>query len=319
MEAFCLTLPQILFGSAELSFHLYEDFDWDADISEVIDTLEGNEKIIYEALLKRGASFMQRLSGLIEGASPYDNLIDMTEKGLVCADNFLPVRQWLNKENMKKGTVKQRVTARSKALTTGRWELSRPLAPLTIEQQLERTFDRAIILCRETSQGLPWGKALETLRVWEYTGRVRRGYFIEGLSGIQFIRDKDFAATMQELEQPRDEIIWLSAVDPAQPWGKCLQHLLDRSFLNIPGTVVALRAGMPVAVFERQGKVLRVFDDTALHEVMSSFVHDYNRRRLFPMVNRLMVKQYPKEAVAVLTKAGFIREFQDYMLYRGIM
>ncbi|MHB8129493.1 MAG: DEAD/DEAH box helicase, partial [Mobilitalea sp.] len=301
-----------------LSFQLYEDIDWEADMSVILDMLEGNDMIIYEALLKRGASFMQRLSGLIEGASPYDTLIELTEKGLVCADNFLPVRHWLNKENIKKGTVKQRVTARSKALTTGRWELSRPLFPHTMEQILERNFDRSVILCRETVQGLPWTKALETLRVWEYTGRVRRGYFIEGLSGIQFIRDKDFIGTMQELDHPQEDIIWLTAVDPAQPWGKCLTHLQDRSFLNIPGTVVALRAGIPIAVFERQGKVLRVFDNTSsLPEVLKEFAYNYNKRRLFSTHNRLVVKEYPQEAVDALIRAGFIREFQDYVFYRG--
>lgn len=43
------------------------------------------------------AEVVQRLSGLIEGDSPYDTLIDLTEKGLVCADSFLPIRQWINK------------------------------------------------------------------------------------------------------------------------------------------------------------------------------------------------------------------------------
>jgi len=300
-----------------LSFHQYEDINWDADMSEVSDTLEGNEKIVYEALLKRGASFMQRLSELIEGESPYDTLIGMAEKGLVCADSFLPVRQWLNKENLQKTTVRQRVTARSKALTTGRWELSRPLKELTIEKLLERSFDRSLILCRETVQNLSWSKALETLRVWEYTGRVRRGYFIEGLSGIQFIREKDFAGTMQQLEQPSDEIIWLSAVDPAQPWGKCLPHKQERSFMNIPGTAVALRGGIPVAVLERQGKILRVFDAEAFPNVISIFAQDYHRRRLFPSLNRLIVKQYPQESADALAKVGFIREIQDYVLYRG--
>lgn len=153
--------------------------------------------------------------------------------------------------------------------------------------------------------------------MWEYTGRVRRGYFTRGLSGVQFIRDKDFAGTIQELEQPRDEIIWLSAVDPVQPWGKSLSHLQDRSFLNVPGTAVALRSGVPVAVFERQGKVLRVFEDTLLSDAMRIFVHDYASKHIFSTVNRLMVKQYPHEAIDALTSAGFLREMQDYVLYRG--
>lgn len=306
-------------GEQGLSFHRTDDIDWDADLTEILDTLEGNERIIYEALLKRGASFMQRLSGLIDGVTPYDTLMDLAEKGLVFADSFLPVRQWLNKENLKKVTTKQRVSARTKALTTGRWEIVRPLIPLTVEQLLERNFDRSVILSRETIQGLTWIKALETLRVWEYTGRARRGYFIEGLSGIQFIRDKDFTRVIQELEQPKEDIVWLSAMDPAQLWGKVLNHKADRSFMNIPGTAVALKAGVPTVLFERQGKVLRVFDYSGLNEVIGSFAGEFTKRRLFSAANRIVVKEYPKEAADALSKAGFIREFQDYVLYRKIL
>ena len=38
-----------------------------------------------------------------------------------------------------------------------------------------------------------WAQALEILRVWEYTGRIRRGYFVEGMSGAQFVRSEDYA------------------------------------------------------------------------------------------------------------------------------
>ncbi|MGB8450795.1 MAG: hypothetical protein WCD89_00545 [Anaerocolumna sp.] len=56
---------------AGVSFHLYEDINWEADLSAVQADLEGNEKIVYEELLKRGASFMQRFSSLLGGISPY--------------------------------------------------------------------------------------------------------------------------------------------------------------------------------------------------------------------------------------------------------
>jgi ATP-dependent helicase Lhr and Lhr-like helicase len=299
-----------------LSFHLYEDIDWEADMSEVGLGLDDNEKIVYEALLKRGASFMQRLSGLLGGVSPHDSLLELAEKGLLCSDSFLPVRQLLNKEKLKKASARQRVNARVMALNTGRWELSRPLIQLSIQSQLQRAFDRAFIICRETAQGIPWEIALETLRVWEYTGRVRRGYFIQGLSGVQFIREKDFTGTILALEHPGDEIIWLSAVDSAQPWGKSLAHMQGRSFLNVLGTAVALRSGVPIAVFERQGKLLRVFEVTALSDTLRIFANDYCLRRIFPMLNRVTVKQYPQEAVEALISAGFTRELQDYVLYR---
>jgi ATP-dependent Lhr-like helicase len=299
-----------------LCFHLYEDIDWEADLAASAVTLEDNEKIIYEALLKRGASFMQRLSGILCGVSPHDTLLGLSEKGILCADSFLPIRQMLNREKLKNSTAKQRVNARVSALNNGRWELLRPLIKLSVEAQLERIFDRVIVLSRETIQSIPWDSVLEILRVWEYTGRVRRGYFVEGMSGIQFIREKDFAGIMIELQQPRDEIIWLPAVDPAQLWGKCLCHMEGRGFLNVPGTVVALQSGVPVAVLERQGKVLRVFDSMALSETLQVFADAYAERRLFPTINRVIIKEYPQEAVDALMNAGFSREIQDYVLYR---
>jgi ATP-dependent Lhr-like helicase len=305
-----------LHGEEGLSFHRYEDIDWETDVLETIPSLEGNEQIIYEALYRRGASFLGRLSSLVEGEAAYDILLSLAEKGLVCADSFLPVRQWLNKEKLNKATVKQRVSARAKAASTGRWELTHPKKLITIEEQLDRCFDRVVILSRETVTGISWSQALETLRVWEYTGKVRRGYFIEGLSGVQFIRDKDFTAVMAALEQPNEEIIWLSAVDPAQQWGKSLPHRPDRSFLNVVGTAVALRAGIPVAVLERQGKQLRVFEPEYLDESLRNFALDFMRHRIFTAQNRLLVKEYPPEAAKALSAAGFKRELQDYVLYR---
>jgi ATP-dependent Lhr-like helicase len=300
----------------ELSFHLYDHINWEMDMTDRLEQLEGNERLLYETLLKRGASFMQRLNGVIEGNSPYDTLINLAEKGLVCADSFLPVRQWMNKDKIRTGSIKLRVSARSKALTTGRWEIVHSLKELPLEQQLDRMFDRSLILCRETAQGLPWLKALETLRVWEFTGQVRRGYFIEGLSGAQFIRDKDYNSVIQELENPDEEIRWLSAIDPCQPWGKCLAHHKEIAFMNIPGTVVALKSGVPVVVFERQGKVLRVFDFDTLSEALRIFSHEFTRKRLYSSMNRIVVKQYPQEAHQALIGAGFMRELQDYVLYR---
>lgn len=299
-----------------LGFHPYDDIDWDADLTEAGATLEGNAKIVFEALLSRGASFMQRLSGLLGGTSPHDTLLQLAERGIVHADSFVPVRQWMNSDRINNLPAKQRARARVMTLMAGRWELARPSKELATEQQLGRGFNRSLILCRETAKGLNWADAVKILRVWEYTGRVRRGYFIQGLSGMQYIRDRDFAGIMFEMEQPDGEIVWLSAADPAQPWGKYLAHYQDRAFMNVPGTAVALRAGVPVAVLERQGKTLRVFDSASLPDALRAFAEDYTARRMFPMVRRLTVKQYPREAADALKGAGFMQEMQDFVMYR---
>ncbi|KAI4453301.1 atp-dependent helicase lhr-related-related [Holotrichia oblita] len=296
-----------------LSFHLYEDIDWDADISD--DTqLEGDEQILFNALHKRGASFASSLSSLLSGATAHDALIALTGKGLVHADNFAPVRQLLNMEKINKTTIKQRINARVAATASGRWDLSRPLVEPQLEKLLERAFDKSIILCRETARnlGATWASALETLRIWEYTGRVRRGYFIEGLSGAQFIREKDFTSVISALENLPSEIVWLPASDHLQPWGRVLEHMPERSFINSSGSVVALNAGVPLAVFERQGQTLRIFDDNGIEEALKIFAKEYSQRRVFPTVKRLVLKQYPPEASGMLEEAGFARIAVDF-------
>ena len=107
------------------------------------------------------------------------------EKGLVCADSFLPVRQWLDPEKAKKMSVRQLAG------------ISRPP-----EARHSRPLHfRNLIACRETvaACGLSWQDALSVLRIWEYTGQARRGYFVEGLSGAQFIRGSDYQAVVRLL------------------------------------------------------------------------------------------------------------------------
>ncbi len=300
-----------------LTFYQYDLIDWDIDLSHILDSLEDNERILYDALLKRGASFMQRLTCLLDGISPYDPLLSLAEKGYIFADSFVPIRQLINKDKLNKGSVKVRVSAIAKAMTQGRWEMIRPLKALSIEDHLELLFDQVVILSKETIKGIPWSRALEVLRIWEFTGRVRRGYFIDGLSGIQFIRDKEFQAVMDELEHPITDIIWLNGIDNALLWGKSLSHYKDRSYMNIPGNFIALSKGIPVCIFEKQGKVLRSFDDSKLYEALKQFVIDFTRKRVYTALNRVVVKQYPKEAVEAIIQAGFKREMNDYVLYRS--
>jgi ATP-dependent Lhr-like helicase len=130
----------------------------------------------------------------------------------------------LSKTKIGTGTVRQRVNARVTAMTSGRWETARPLLKLDTEQLLERAFDRAVILSRETVEGLTWNSALSVLRVWEYTGRVRRGYFIEGLSGRSVHQGKGLRENHAFARASGRQDYLAAAVDPGQVWGKSLAH-----------------------------------------------------------------------------------------------
>ena len=80
--------------------------------------------------------------------------------------------------------------------------------------------------------------------------------------------------------------------------------------------MVALRRGEPVVVFEKQGKSCSVFDAEGLEEVLFLFVEEFRRGRIFAGRSRIVVKEYPEEAAYAFERCGFLREIQDYVLYR---
>lgn len=312
-------------GKGGLRFDYQEEIDWDAVPAE--NSLSEKEQLLYLTLQRRGASFMQSFNSLFGSESPYETLMSLLEKGLVYADSFVPVRQWLDREKTRKSSVRQRVNVRVKALQAGRWDVVKPLREQSgeeaIKARLERCFDRSHIVCRETAlaSGISWQEALSVLRVWEYTGQVRRGYFVRGLSGAQFIRDRDYASVIRNLAKPEKKIIWVNAADPVQCWGKILPHKEGHGFLNVPGSVVACYGGMPIAVMERQGNTLRMLDEKAddeklLEECLTIFAENYRKAKLYPDNKRIVVKKYPDFAKDALTRAGFFREMQDYVIYR---
>lgn len=299
-----------------------ERLDWDREPEavrgEVLEALSEQERLLVETLSRRGASFIQALGGALNGEPPHEPLFSLMEKGIVNADSFAPVRLLMNRKKLEKSAARQRVGARVKAFYTGRFDLVRPLRPLTVQEQMTACFEKYRILCRETAAayGMSWQEALSLLRVQEYTGQVRRGYFVEGLSGAQFIRKEEFEGITARLKNPGKELLWLNAADPMQPWGKLLPHEQERAFANVSGTVIAFGGGLPAALFERQGRLLRVFEEKWLKEAMRLFAEDFQKGRIYAGKKRIVVTDYPKEAAAALAESGFRREMQDYVLYR---
>lgn len=322
----------------ELCFHRYEAIDWNAPLPpakrmEPESEQAKAEEELYGELLRRGASFAAALPRPSGETPTTDGLLRLAEQGRVCADSFLPVRQCLKKDRLAKAAVRQRVGARVKATSAGRWDVVRPVRPVEMEEWLERQFDKKIILCRETFErpagifseaGPDWSAALEKLRIWEYTGRVRRGYFVRGMSGVQFIRSTDYAGVTQALQlsqmQDKKDVVWLHASDPAMAWGRELPHEKNREFMRMPGTAVALYGGLPVLAWERQGRVLRILGDDGqnfpVEQAIERFVNHFQSRRLFAKLKRLTVKEYPPGYGEKLKEAGFRHEMQDYVLYR---
>jgi ATP-dependent Lhr-like helicase len=126
-------------------------------------------------------------------------------------------------------------------------------------------LDRYGIAAREVvlAEGLAGGFAsiAPLLRALEDAGKVRRGYFVEGLGGAQYAHlaavDRLRAERSPESEQ---EVVVLSAIDPANPYGALLPWPGDGDARprRVAGARVVLVGGAPVFFVEPGGKRLRL-------------------------------------------------------------
>jgi len=104
-----------------------------------------------------------------------------------------------------------------------------------------------------------WGELSEQLRRMELRGEVRRGYFVSGLSGVQY-------ALPQALEALRDaraalatgdKVVVLSALDPANLYGGDLGTVSAGSAERLDGEEVAVEQGAALSGADSSSTVLR--------------------------------------------------------------
>ncbi len=270
------------------------------------DVLNADEQAILRVLERNGAQFAQRIGAKLNGAPVEEPLRHLAQLGLIRKDSFAPIRQMLAKPQSKKRMPISRVQ------DAGRWERCRVPKTLSASEKIAQEFARCPLLCRETYSGADWSLALAELRRMEYAASVHRGYFIEGLSGAQFLLSEQFEQISAFFADSEAEFAVLLANDPAQLWGRVLPHLPGRQFLCIEQTAVVLYGGKPAAVFERGGNILRIFEHG--EGAVAAFAQAFKSGRIFPGKRQIICKTFPAEAAPLLQSAGFIREALDYVL-----
>jgi ATP-dependent helicase Lhr and Lhr-like helicase len=159
----------------------------------------------------------------------------------------------------------------------GRWSLVRDLVRGEVAST-ERAhswaatlLERHGIVARETAAvealGGGFGGIYQVLRSMEEAGRVRRGYFVEGLGGAQFT----YPGVVDRLRRERDaagtghgDVVVLAATDPANPYGWLLpwpplQEAGGHPPRRAAGAAVVLLDGEPMVFVDRNGRRLRTF------------------------------------------------------------
>jgi ATP-dependent Lhr-like helicase len=134
----------------------------------------------------------------------------------------------------------------------------------------------------EGEKALDWPALYTQFQLMEMRGEVRRGYFVQGLPGVQFALPEaverlrtwsrpqtpsaEESILSASLEDPVEGLVVLNANDPANLFGLALPGQEETEndparFTRIPGNYVVLLRGRPVLLLETGGERVTTLPD----------------------------------------------------------
>ncbi|HKG55998.1 MAG TPA: DEAD/DEAH box helicase [Candidatus Limnocylindrales bacterium] len=297
---------------------------------------------IRELLARRGASFYREIFAAAGGGTDrevLDALWDLVWAGEVTNDTFAPLRALRWKRPGRDARRRPgRLTSLGPPEAAGRWSLVEPAAGSVAPAATERLhatalalLDRYGIVTREAvaSEGIEGGfsAVYPILGALEEAGRIRRGYFVEGLGAAQFA----MAGAVERLRTFRDPasdshvVHLLAAADPANPYGAAIPwprrgDADRRPFQRAAGAYVVLVDGEAVLYIDRGGSSLQTlpaFDDPSLAaaaaDALRALVRDGRVRELLvTKIDGLAVGESPHRGA--LLDAGFTAGYRGLVL-----
>ena len=153
--------------------------------------------------------------------------------------------------------------ARGRPPLYGRWSLlPEPSGDLAAraEAWARRLLAVYGLAARETAAAaevpVAWALVRDALANLEARGEARRGYFIRGLSGVQYALP-DVVERLRRGERPGAPVL-VAAADPANPYGRLLPVPADRPvrLARVAGSWLVVAGGEPVLAVEGRGRRL---------------------------------------------------------------
>jgi ATP-dependent Lhr-like helicase len=245
---------------------------------------------ILDCLERQGASFLLEIedfvraqAGEVTGRELRDALWDLVWAGQLTNDTFAPLRS-LGRSPARPS--RRRATDR---IASGRWSLVSQLVPdepdVTVQAvaRVNLLLERYGVVSRDcaAAEDLPGGFAplYKVLKEMEDQGRVRRGYFVEGLTGAQFAhvgavdRLRACRQAAEERDRPlhADDIAMLPVMEPANPYGAIVAWPMvanpDKARpRRVPGAWLLLARGRPVLYVAPRSRSLISFPDLVRDE-----------------------------------------------------
>ncbi len=296
---------------------------------------------IRDHLVSRGASFYRELH-VAAGGGPdrevLDALWDLVWAGEVTNDTFAPLRalRWKRTASGRGSRPRAgRVTSLGPPEAAGRWSLVNAEA---VPAPTERShaialalLDRHGVVTREAvvAEGIEGGFSgvYPVLSALEEAGRIRRGYFVDGLGAAQFAQAGaiDRLRAFRDPPPPDDRIVHLlAAADPANPYGAAIpwpRRDADdrRPFQRSAGAYVVLVDGVPALYVERGGTSLQTFPAFGDEAVGPPAIRALRQLLVDGRLRELVVSRIDGEPIATSPHRAALLEAGFAPGYRGLV
>jgi ATP-dependent Lhr-like helicase len=335
--------------------------------------LRATAKIVFDFLRENGASYahdLQWATGLSDMALNLA-LQELAEKGLTGCENYqsfmlvlqsLAKRQRIKSETplqdgraahaavrnrrrrTSKSSIRKMVQGRNQ-ITAARWFLTTSLVIMgKPADDQDRAYYQARLLLqrygilvkewyRRENGLLPWHQIFQVLKRLEWQGEIRRGYFISGLSGVQFALPEALEILETLYRKPSsgdNQPILLCSMDPALPFSGGDDSGLIHSDGNplklnrSPANHLVLMDGRVIITCERYFQRFSVLNDLPqpVWEALSKILHGYLKMsHLLKRATRLEIHQINNQPAAAspytdkFMKAGFEKDGDKMILW----
>ena len=263
--------------------------------------------VVEEVLRTRGASFLSEVASAAEipEREALTALFELVWAGRVTNDALVGIIEPPRTRRRSRGAPRMPLY--------GRWSLlPEPEDDPTLRAEVwaERLLESYGVVARETASAaevpVPWPLLVDALVTMEAQGRARRGYFVRGLSGVQFAMP---SAVDRLRRAPSGLLRVVAAADPASAVGPIVPPAADVPvrIARVPGSWLVLAGGRPVLAVEGRGRRVTPLAAEGLDDAVATLADRAGRWTR----GRVAVERWGDEPVigsegeALLRAAGF--------------
>lgn len=323
-------------NTREVAFFLQQDMEDNREDGgfrgKAAFTLDDFESNVCNILTSRGACFLKELAKLtgLSAVELLNKLERLVWNGIITNDAFSVARYYMDLEKKNSPWVKYNTYP-----NMGRWYLAGDTS-LSMDgeglwKHINLLLGRYGLISKDIAdcenEVFKWSDIYVVLKNNEFTSGIRRGFYISGLSGIQFARDKELEHIRNHDSADREErFTTLCSCDPANPYKDILAKASGIRIAKNQGTAVVFENGRPILIVKDYGRFLiPLTDDAAVNsKAAESFVKSFNNRELWTLKKNIYTEFWSDESMRIedspiyeeLLGLGFERGYNGATFWR---